>query len=176
MPNATREQTVQAINEVLAQMNPPGEAIANLDTDALSNPAWSCNNFSPAVLDRICTITETNPDNLNTVRYARDGDLPDNFNDGAFVNISMLGDPSGLNHNFNILVSGETTYLIQVFVDHQVNIVRRFNNADFIQHWHNLSDNANWANSYEFLFGVAPAAVVDDLPAGTWLQEQFVTQ
>jgi hypothetical protein len=68
------------------------------------------------------------------------------------------------------LVSGGTTYLIQVYIDRSVNIVRRFANIDFITHWHNLSNNINWVNSYFALFGVAPNQV------NTWLTDQNVTQ
>jgi hypothetical protein len=176
MPNpVTQDQTVQATNVALAQMDPPGVPIANLDTDALSNSEWSCNNFSPTVLDQVCVLTGTNPDNLQTTNYPQGGNLPDSFADATFVNISMLGEPSALNHNFNILVSGPTTYLIQVFVGKQVNIVRRLANADFITSWQNLSNNVNWQASYNTLFGVTPASVVPNPPAATWLSNQYVT-
>lgn len=174
----TQDQTVQAINDILVISVPAGLPIPDLDTNQLSDPAWSCNNFSPALLDKVCQIVEVDPVNLNTQEYAVDAQLPQGFNDQTFVNISMMGEPSALNHNFNILVSGGTTYLIQVFLDQAVNIVRRFENQVFIDHWHALSrsNNDNWAADYEALFGVAPAAVVAAPPAQTWLASQYVTQ
>lgn len=177
MPNpVNQDQAVCAIDFALVQLDPPGDRIVNLDTNAVSNPEWSCNNFSPAVLDQVCEITGTPIDSLNTVEYPRDGALPDAFPKNTFVNISMMGDPSKLNHNFNILVSGETTYLIQVFVGFNVNIVRRFPNATFIENWHSLANNELWADSYNALFGVAPNTVVENPPQDTWLQNQYVTQ
>lgn len=176
MPNpVTKAQTTKAINDTLAQLDPQGLPIENLDTDAISNKEWSCNDFSPAVLREVCTITGTNPETLVTTRYAQGAELPAQFNDSTFVNISTLGDPSGLNHNFNILVSDGITYLIQTFIEHQVNIVRRFSNADFITNWNNLSNNVNWKESYNALFGVAPANVVEEPPENVWLQNQYVT-
>lgn len=176
MPNpVTQDQTVLAINNALAELVPPGAPIANLDTDALSNVAWSCNNFGPAVLDQICHITDTDPASLNTTNYAQGAELPAGFPDATFVNISMMGDPSALNHNFNILVSGGTTYLIQVFIGQQVNIVRRFANDVFMTLWGNLSNNVGWVDAYTMLFGVAPSAVVGVPPANVWLQNQYVT-
>jgi hypothetical protein len=178
MPNpVTQVQTVQAINTALAQMAPPGPHIVDLNTNALSNANWSCNNFAPAILEQICIITGTNPVNLHTATYDQGNPhLPGAFADNTFVNISMLGEPSALNHNFNILVSGGTTYLIQAYSGHQVNIVRRFPNAAFILHWHNLSNNVNWQAAYTTLFGVAPNAVVNHPPVATWLTTQYVTQ
>ncbi|QSQ19787.1 hypothetical protein JY651_31445 [Pyxidicoccus parkwayensis] len=178
MPNpVTQVQTVQAINAALAQMVPPGMPIVDLNTNALSNANWSCNSFGPLVLEQICLITGTNPDNLQTATYARGSpNLPVGFANNTFVNISMSGDPSTLNHNFNILVSGGTTYLIQAFIDHPVNIVRRFPNATFIARWHDLSNNINWQAAYTTLFGVAPNVVVPNPPVATWLASQHVTQ
>lgn len=176
MPNpVSQDQTVLAINKALAQLDPPGEPIDSLNTDALSNPRWSCNNFSPTALEEICEITNTPIEDLNTTEYPRNSALPDAFEDGSFVNISMMGDPSELNHNFNILVSGETTYLIQVFIDLEVNIVRSFPNAYFIENWHGLAKDEDWAGSYYALFGVAPKNVIKDPPENTWLQSQYVT-
>jgi hypothetical protein len=177
MPNpVTQVQTVGAVNTALQQLQPPGNPIVNLDTNAMSNLSWSCNNFSPSVLDAICLLTNTNPEDLNTQNYGQGANLPAAFADGTFVNISMTGEPSKLNHNFNILVSGGTTYLIQVYIEHSVNIVRLFANVDFITHWHNLSNNINWVNSYFALFGVAPNQVVANPPINTWLKGQNVTQ
>lgn len=177
MPNpVSQQQTVDAINHALAQMQPPGAPIADLDTNDLSNPAWSCNNFSPLVLEQVCILTGTNPQTLTTTAYAQGATLPGSFTNATFVNISMMGEPSALNHNFNILVSEGTTYLIQVFIDQTVNIVRRFDNADFITHWHNLSNDVHWQEAYQALFGVAPAAVVEQPPQHTWLVNQYVTR
>jgi hypothetical protein len=177
MPNpVTQMQTVSAVNTALQQLQPPGNAIDNLDTNAMSNLSWSCNNFGPSVIEQICLITNTNPENLNTPNYHQGANLPAAFADGTFVNISMKGEPSLLNHNFNILVSGGTTYLIQAYIDRSVGIVRRFANGDFIRHWHNLSNDINWVNSYISLFGVAPNDVVANPPNGTWLKEQRVSQ
>ena len=114
--------------------------------------------------------------NLDTKTYGQGDDLPAAFDDGTFVNISMLGDLSGLNHNFNILVSGGRTYLIQLFINRSVNIVRSFENGTFINHWHNLSNDNNWVESYIALFGVVPNQVVADPLNKTWLKCQYVTQ
>lgn len=177
MPNpVSQDQTVTAINTVLATMDPPTK-IPDLGTDQMSDPNWSCNNFSPAVLDQICILTGTNPEDLNSVEYTQGAALPAGFADGSFVNISMLGEPSALNHNFNILVSGGITYLSQAYVGQSVNIVRRFDNADFITLWQNLSNNVDWTDAYNELFGVAPATVLGgDPPENTWLTSQWVTQ
>ena len=76
MPNpVTQDQTVQATNVALAQMDPPGAPIANLDTDALSDPGWSCNNFSPTVLEQVCALTGTNPNDLQTTDYPQGGNF-----------------------------------------------------------------------------------------------------
>lgn len=177
MPQATKEEALSAINDSLSKLNPPGDGIESLETVAMSDPNWSCNNFSPEVLEQICAITNTPLEDLDTTEYPANEDLPDSFPDGTFVNISMMGEPSTLNHNFNILVSGGTTYLIQVFINFEVNIVRRFDNATFIEHWHNLANNENWASSYNELFGVDPNEVVGgQLPANTWLLRQYVSQ
>ena len=176
MPKVTQAQTVSAVNKTLEQSNPKGNAIDKLDTNAMSDPSWSCNNFAPSVLEEICLITKTSEENLNTKQYLQGDKLPAAFDDGTFVNISMMGDPSDLNHNFNILVSGERTYLIQVFVKRSVKIVRSFENGNFIKHWHNLSNSIDWVNSYIALFGVAPSDVVKTPPDKTWLKEQYVTQ
>jgi hypothetical protein len=180
MPKATKEQIVTAVNNVLKEGHEKANltkiSIDNLVTEVMSDPGFACMDFSPRVLDQICKITNTLPNKLDTKTYDKDKDLPAVFDDGTFVNIVMLGQPSPLNHNFNILVSGEMTYLIQTFVDRQVNIVRRFANGDFIRHWHNLSNNNDWVGSYIALFGVAPNQVVDDLPNTTWLKEQHVSQ
>lgn len=170
----TQEQTVEAINAVLATMEPP-LVIENLNTDALSDKNWSCNNFAPTVLEKVCEITGIDSNHLQSVEFEQGKDLPNEFADASFVNISMLGDPSTLNHNFNILVLGEITYLIQAFVDKQVNIVRRFPNGTFIENWHNLSKNVNWMVSYNALFGLAPDSVVTNPPEETWLSYQYVT-
>ena len=176
MPNpVSQAQTVSAVNKALEQLKPKGKAIDNLDTNAMSDPGWSCNNFAPSVLEEICLATRSQ-DKLKTQKYLQGDQLPAAFDDGTFVNISMMGEPSELNHNFNILVSGETTYLIQVYINRSVNIVRRFANADFIKHWRNLSNNNDWVNSYIALFGVDPNQVVGNLPDKTWLTEQYVTQ
>lgn len=180
MPKATKEQTVTAVNNVLEQAhqidNLKEIAIDNLVTEVMSDPGLSCMDFSPRVLTQICKITNMNPEDLDTKTYRQGANLPAVFADGTFVNILMKGDPSGLNHNFNILVSGEMTYLIQTFIKHSVRIVRSFESGDFIKHWHNLSDNDNWVASYSALFGVEPKNVVEDLPNKTWLEEQYVTQ
>ena len=177
MPHpVSQSQTVQAINETLGMMRPPGQPIANLNTNEMSNPAWSCNSFAPALLETICRIIGVPVDSLHDVEYHRGAALPGNFTNDAFVNISMMGDPSPLNHNFNILVSGGITYLIQAYTEKQVYIVRRFLNATFITNWHNLSNNVNWTNAYTALFGVAPNSVVPNPPPSTWLATQYVTQ
>jgi hypothetical protein len=178
MPNpVSQAQTVAAINQVLPTMNPPGAPIQNLDTAAMSDPNWSCNNFSPAVLEAVCNLVGVDPSDLQSIAYQVGAqNLPDEFADQSFVNISMMGEPSSLNHNFNILVSGGTTYLIQAFEGQAVNIVRQFANATFITEWQNLSNNVNWTASYQALFGVAPVVVTPNPPVNTWLQSQYVTQ
>lgn len=177
MPNeVTQDKTVRAVNTTLEKSNPKGNAIDNLGTDAMSDPDWSCNNFSPSVFEQICLITNTSEENLKSKEYPQGANLPAAFDDGTFVNISMMGKPSELNHNFNILVSGERSYLIQVFINRRVKIVRSFENGSFINHWHNLSNNINWVESYNALFGVVPNQVVANPPNGTWLEQQYVTQ
>lgn len=177
MPNkVTQDDTVKAVNTALQELKPPGKAIENLGTDAMSDKNWSCYNFSPSVLEQICKITKTSDENLNTKEYCPGANLPASFANETFVNIAMTGEPSLLNHNFNILVSGGTTYLIQVFVKHSVKIVQSFENANFITHWHNLSNNINWVDSYFALFGVRPNQVVENPPISTWLTCQNVTQ
>jgi hypothetical protein len=171
----TQDQTVMAVNMTLQQPDLMGNPINNLGTDAMSNPGWPCNTFGPDLLTQICKITNTSEENLKSKEYPQGANLPAAFDNGTFVNISMMGEPSQLNHNFNILVSGGTTYLIQVYINRSVNIVRRFANGDFITHWHNLS-NINWVNSYIALFGVVPNQVVVNPPNTTWLKGQYVTQ
>jgi len=172
----TQDQTVEAVNLTLVEMKPEGNPIASLDTDALSDPAWSCNNFSPTLLEKVCAVTGFPEGALNTTKYAQGAALPNSFADGSFVNISMTGDPSALNHNFNILVSGGTTYLMEAFLNYAVRIVQSFDNERFITLWQNLSNNVDWQGAYAELFGVAPSSVVQDPPEDTWLTSQYVTQ
>jgi hypothetical protein len=170
MPHpVSQDQTVTAINEVLTggALKPPGQPIADLATQAMSDPQWSCNTYSPTVLERVQAVV---PGGVTT-EYAQGAALPGAFADGDFVNVAMLGEPSALNHNFDVLVSGGTTYLTEAYLGHQVRIVQQFANADFIARWHDLSNDVNWVAAYTTLFGVAPA----DPPAHTWLQSQYVT-
>lgn len=176
MPSpVTQANTIKAINETLAIMDPVGTPILNLNTNDLSSPEWSCNNFSPALLDKICSVIGVPIDSINSVLYANGNQLPDNFANNTFVNISMMGNPSDLNHNFNILISGDDTYLIQTFVGRSVNIVRRFNNQIFINNWHALGNNGAWQAAYQSLFGVNPSDVIQNPPQASWLQEQYVS-
>ncbi|MCC4858912.1 hypothetical protein AB6D02_23980 [Vibrio splendidus] len=172
MPNpVSKDQTVVAVNKVLEAMDPEG-GIENLDTDELSNKDWSCNFFSPSVLEEVCKEVGKKAEDLDSKNYKTDAVLPDNFDDKAFVNISMMGEPSSLNHNFNILVADNTVYLIQTYVDQTVKIVQRFNIETFMQNWKNLSSNNNgWAAAYETLFGVKPGVESAD----TWMNVQYVT-
>ncbi len=177
MPNPVSQvQTVEAINAELATMKPLPAPVADLQSTARSNKGWSCNSFAPAVLERVCGIVGKQVGELQTKDYAKGDALPDSFADNTFANVSMMGDPSALNHNFNILVSGGTTYLIQAYVDQEVDIVRRFPNASFITQWKNLADDATWQDAYAALFDVTPAAVLGgDPPAESWLKSQYVT-
>ncbi|WP_434629211.1 hypothetical protein [Chromobacterium sp. CV08] len=178
MPNpVTPQQTVSALNAALAQMNPPGDPVDGLDTGAMSDPAWSCNTFAPLLLDQVCAETDTDPNSLNTESYAAGSALPQAFPDQSFVNISTMGEPSALNHNFNILVDGYTVWLIEAFVDQTVPIVKRFDSAEFFQLWNSLSGggDGDWSDAYMTLFSVAPDQVVEQPPQNTWLSNQYVT-
>jgi hypothetical protein len=176
MNPVTQAQVVQAVNAVLATMDPPAE-IDNLDTALMSDPGWSCNEFGPDVLTQVCAVTGTPIDDLTTTRYDVGAALPDGFPDATFVNISMLGEPSALNHNVNILVSDGTTYLIQAFVGQSVPVVRRLPNADFLAGWGTVSGigGGDWQAAYADLFGIAPGTVVPEPPQATWLAYQYVT-
>ena len=172
MPNpVTQEQIFAAINVTLLKMEPQGKAIVSLDTETLSDPNWSCNTFSPMILEEICKATKIDPEKLNSKEYDKAMALPGKFDDKTLINISMMGEPSTLNHNFNIFILGDTTYLIQVFLGKSVKIVQRFLNETFLTYWHNLSDDSKWIEAYNNLFGVSPA----DKPSPSWLSAQYVT-
>lgn len=166
----SQEQTVTAVNNVLDTMVPKGH-IDSLESEALSNKDWSCNFFGPTLLEEVCKVSGFKESDLVTTEYVAGAPLPASFDDNTFVNIAMLGEPSSLNHNFNILVSGAITYLIQTYVDNSVRIVQQFSHEVFMDNWKNISNNTNWAESYKLLFGVAPL----DPSAEKWMQNQYVT-
>ncbi|MGC0151955.1 hypothetical protein ACPRNU_05790 [Chromobacterium vaccinii] len=178
MPNpVTPQQTVDALNAALAQMSPPGDPVDTLDTGEMSDPAWSCNTFAPLLLEKVCAEIGVDPYSLDTESYVAGAALPQAFPNQSFVNISMMGEPSALNHNFNILVDGYTVWLIEAFVDQTVPIVKRFDSAVFFQLWNSLSGggNGDWSDAYMTLFSVGPDQVVYPPPQNTWLHNQYVT-
>lgn len=173
-----KQVVLEAIGYVLKGTGRPCDPVETLDSEALSNPDVPCTWFSPAVFERVCTQRKQE---YKTTTYKKGDRLPVAFDDGSFVNIAMIGDPSGLNHVFNILVSGADTYLIQTFVNCAVPVVQKFATPEFLKSWHDLATDEKWQDAYVFLFGVTPeevqgkADVPGAVPEHSWLQEQHVS-
>lgn len=167
------DTALAALNRTLALMQPPGTPMASLTTRALSSPQWSCNDFGPTLLSE---VVGRGPAPVTMEYKAGDAPLP-RFADGDFVNIMMQGDPSGLNHNFNILVSGPQIYLFEAFLGHTVQIVRVFDAATFQAHWRDLSAGQGgiWKPAYLALFGVDPDQVAATSADAVWFQSQYVS-
>ncbi|WP_131245242.1 hypothetical protein [Aeromonas bestiarum] len=181
----TQEELIQAINTTLKDMSPEGQPISTLETDEKSK-GWSCNDFGPLLLTKIGKMKGIeNVDDLPAKGYDNKPEviLPPSFEDKAFYNISMMGEPSYFNHNFNICISGDFTYIIQAFVNKNVRIVSKLENQDFINAWHKLGLENEWQDSYLKLFSVHPRDVEQsppeaprqDPPKKSWLNEQYVT-
>lgn len=169
------DQTVTVINQALQTTN-AGFTISDLNTTQKSRADWSCNNFASDILVYAYNVTGSKEKSQR--EYKRDDSLPDSFDNATLVNISMLGEPSSLNHNFNIFVNNDlrTTYIIQAFLNHEVNIITRIQNEVFISEWRNLSNKDKWKQSYSNLFGVDPKNVEPDLQEDQiWLSYQYVS-
>lgn len=174
MPHdVTSTLALSALNATLAQMSPPGMALATLTTPAVSDPEWSCNTFAPLMLEMVL-LRRDRP--LRTTPYLADAALP-SFADGDFVNIVLLGDPSPLIHNVNILVAGDQVYLFQAYLEQVVDLVRVFDSVTFHALWHDLCAGRAglWKHAYQALFGVDPDQVVDTDPDTAWFQSQYVS-
>lgn len=171
--NVTVEQVVCALNKTFAAMQPKGAAIRNLHDVDQSLPEWSCNQFATTLLDEI----SGNQGNVPSLRYNAGSELPQSMENGSFVNISMFGEPSALHHNFNIFISGESTYVIQAFLNRSVDVVRQLDTPVFWGAWTELSNNANneWQDAYSALFGVAPRDIFAGTLPAKWLDYQYVS-
>ncbi len=174
MPHdVTPALALSALNATLAQLQPAGTALATLTTPTVSCPEWSCNTFAPLMLEMVL-LRRDRP--LRTRLYLADAALP-TFGDGDFVNLVLLGDPSQLIHNFNILVAGERVYLFQAYLEQVVDVVRVFESVTFHALWHDLCAGRAglWKRAYQGLFGVDPDQVVDTDPDAVWFQTQYVS-
>ncbi|XQA63212.1 hypothetical protein ACM9XD_07680 [Xanthomonas sacchari] len=174
MPHdVTPALALSALNATLAQLQPAGTALATLTSPAVSNPAWSCNTFAPLMLEMVL-LRRDRP--MRTRVYFADAALP-TFGDGDFVNIVLLGDPSQLFHNVNILVDGERVYLFQAYLEQVVDVVREFDSMTFYALWHDLCAGRAglWKHGYQALFGVDPDQVADTDPDAVWFQTQYVS-
>ncbi|MET0550888.1 MAG: hypothetical protein ABW002_16625 [Xanthomonas sp.] len=164
---------LSALNATLTQLHPPGTALATLTSPAVSDPAWSCKTFAPLMLEMVL-LRRDRP--LRTTPYLADAALP-TFADGDFVNIVLLGDPSQLIHNVNVLVAGDRVYLFQAYLEQVVDVVRVFESTTFYTLWHDLCAGRAglWKHAYQALFGVDPNQVVDTDPDTAWFQSQYVS-
>lgn len=167
------DTALAALDNTLLLMRPPGAPIPTLTTPAASSPQWSCNDFGPTLLRQ---VIGGGAEPASMEYKAGDTPLP-TFADGDFVNIMMQGDPSGLNHNFNILVSGPQIYLFEAFLGHTVQIVRAFDAAAFQAQWRDLSAGQGgiWKPAYLALFGVDPDQVAATGADAVWFQSQYVS-
>ncbi len=177
----TRNQVVASINKVLETLHAKQQGddsvavlVPDLDAYVASNPEFSCNHFAPDLLKEVCEIVSQDVGDLNSNTYKPGDVLPGEFEDGSFINISIEATEnlSFLNHNFNIWVSGQSAYLIQVYINHSVPIVKQFSQQEFIELWNDLSNNNNWVDAYGIIFGVDPVDInADDI----FMSEQRVT-
>ncbi|MBF4621327.1 hypothetical protein [Clavibacter sp. VKM Ac-2542] len=159
---------LSTLQDVLSHMDPPG-TVESLTSGEQSNAKWSCNVLGPRLFKAMGGKTAFQKE----IRAG--GELP-KIADRSFANISLMGEPSSLNHNFCILVSGTKIYLMQGFVDNVVTIVRPMDAVKFGAAWAALSDNKNWKEAYKYLFGIDPAAVLPKRPLGPkWLGSQWVS-
>lgn len=173
MPHdVTPALALSALNATLAQMSPPGMALATLTTPAVSDPTWSCNGFAPLMLEMVL-VRRDRP--LRTKVYLADAALP-TFADGDFVNIVLLGDPSPLIHNVDLLIAGDRIYLFQAYLGQVVDLVQVFASETFHALWQDLCAGhaSRWKPAYQALFGVDPDQVMKTAPDTVWFQSQYV--
>jgi hypothetical protein len=156
--------------------------LADLE-DITSNPEIDCNFLGGSLLASLieaCRGTHISdsrsfPSKNAVVTAIDDGTLGKLLCKGSFVNFSLQGEPSALNHVFS-LYSWNKCVLLQAYVSRQVTIRPTFPLEEFLGSLKVLAtDKTNWTDAYEELFDVAPSEVANGLTPESWLRTLEVT-
>jgi hypothetical protein len=158
MPAIDDQLVLGATNNALAALDPAGRALASLNDPETSNVNWSCNNFSPIMLENVLDMSGYQGQPLSTEYGTNVAEWPNNFPPASVVNFSISSIGGGLsNHNFNVYFkSNNSSYIIQVYLEHEVRISTLQNSTEFIERWKQLV-TPQWATAYQQLFYVQPS-------------------